>query len=116
VELEGQFEVGLAGEEALCFKNGMRYTSFPIADRDVPQKVDALALAADLFREISEGEHVVIHCRAGVDRTGIIASAVLIQAGCSSGEAIHMILFARGSLVPDTEEQGDWIRSLDHLD
>jgi len=38
-------------------------------------------LAAKLNRDISNGGHVVVHCRAGVDRTGVIASAVLIQAG-----------------------------------
>jgi hypothetical protein len=41
-----------------------------------------------------------------------VSSAVLIQAGYSSGEAIHMVSFARGALVPDTEEQDNWIKSL----
>jgi len=116
LEVEEQFEVGLADEEALCIKNGMRFTSFPITDRDVPQKIDALALAARLNRDISNGGHVVVHCRAGVGRTGVIASAVLIQAGYSSGEAIHMVSFARGSLVPDTEAQDNWIRSIERSD
>ena len=59
LEVDEQFDVGLADEEALCVTNGMRYTSFPITDRDVPQKADALALAATLHRDISNGEHVV---------------------------------------------------------
>ena len=83
LEVEEQFDVGLADEKALCVTNGMRYTSFPITDRDVPQKADALALAATLHHDISNGEHVVIHCRAGIGRTGMIASAVLMQAGNS---------------------------------
>ncbi len=85
LEEHEQSDVGLADEEAHCIKNGMRYTSFPITDRDVPQKADALALAATLHRDISNDEHVVIHCRAGIGRTGMIASAVLIQAGNSYG-------------------------------
>ena len=116
LEVEEQSEVGLEDEEVLCIQNGIRYTSFPITDRDVPQKVDALALAARLNRDISNGDHVVVHCRAGVGRTGVIASAVLIQAGYSSGEAIHMVSFARGSLVPETEEQDNWIRSIERSD
>ncbi len=116
LEVNEQFEVGLADEETQCISNGMRYTSFPITDRDVPQKADALALAATLYRDISNGEHVVIHCRAGIGRTGMIASAVLMQAGYSSGEAIHMVSWARGALVPDTGEQKIWIESLERLD
>ena len=83
---------------------------------NVPQKADAIALAADLNRYISNGEHVVIHCRAGIGRTGMIASAVLMQAGYSSGEAIHMVSWARGALIPDTAEQNNWIKSLERLD
>lgn len=113
LDVDEQFEVGLADEEVLCIKNGMRYTSFPITDREVPYRADALALAATLCSDINSGEHVVIHCRAGVGRAGIIASAVLIQAGYSSGEAIHAVSWARGGLVPDTEEQKNWIETLE---
>ena len=116
LDVDEQVEVGLADEKLLCIKNGMRFTSFPIIDRDVPHKADALALAATLYRDVSKGEHVVIHCRAGVGRTGIIASAVLIHAGYSSGEAIHMVSWARGVLIPDTAEQNMWVESLQRSD
>ena len=43
---------------------------------------------------------------------GIIASAVLLQAGYSASEAIHLVSWARGGLIPDTEEQKTWIESL----
>jgi len=109
LERAEQIDVGLADEEALCVRNGMRYTSFPIVDRDVPQCADAVPFVASLYDDICTGEHVVIHCRAGIGRTGIIASAVLIHGGHSSGEAIHMVSFAREMLVPDTQEQVEWV-------
>ena len=59
---------------------------------------------------------MVVHCRAEVGRTGVIACAVLIQAGYSSGEVIHMVSFACGSLVPELEEQDNWIRSIERSD
>ena len=93
----------------------MRYTAFPITDREVPQKADGLALVDTLYSDISYGEHLVIHCRAGIGRAGMIAGAILIQAGYSPGEAVHMVSFARGALVPDTEEQVNWIKSLGRL-
>jgi len=113
LETAEQYEVGLQDEAALCAKNGIRYTHFPITDRSIPaHRDDALELAAGIYRDIYEGEHTVIHCRAGIGRTGIMASAVLVHAGHSSAEAIHMVSFARGGLVPDTDEQDAWVRSL----
>jgi protein-tyrosine phosphatase len=107
-----QAEVGLTEEESLCNKHGMRYTSFPIIDREVPEKKSALDLAAALHQDLLSGEHIVIHCRAGVGRTGVIASVLLILAGYSSAEALHLVSFARGVLVPDTDEQDRWVRSI----
>jgi len=109
LERPEQIDVGLADEAALCARNGMRYTSFPIIDRDVPQQADARPFVAALYQDIYSGEHVVIHCRVGIGRTGIIASAILVHGGHSPGEAIHMVSFARGMLVPDTQEQVDWV-------
>lgn len=114
LELDEQIEAELADEEMLCAEHGMRFTSFPIIDRDVPDSTaEALVLASTLNRDISNGEHSVIHCKAGVGRAGMIASAVLIQAGYSSGEAIHAVSWSRGVLIPDTEEQKSWVESLE---
>jgi len=112
---EEQLEVGLKEEASHCASNGMRYTAFPIIDREVPDRDDAVALSTSVHHDISSGHHVLIHCRAGVGRSGVIACAVLVQAGYTSSEAIHMVSWARGTLVPDTVEQLEWIKSLDGI-
>ena len=111
LEESEQYEVGLVTEPTLCAQHCMRYTSFPIVDRDVPESTSAQRLVRLLHGSIYEGEHVVIHCRAGIGRTGMIASAILIEDGYSAEEAIHIVSFARGVLVPDTDEQDQWVRS-----
>ena len=107
-----QKEVGLASEEELCGKNEIEFISFPIPDRGLPNTDSALKLATTLFDEIAAGKHIVIHCRAGIGRTGIIAGAVLLKSGKTSNEAIELISKARGVRIPDTEEQEKWLNSL----
>jgi len=62
--------------------------SVPTIDREVPTSTaEALVLTSTLNHDIGNGEHAVIHRRAGVGRAGMIASAVLMQAGYTSGTA-----------------------------
>ena len=112
LEVQEQREIGLEQEEALCLKNDIEFVSFPIPDRGLPNTVKAVNFADELYAQICKGKHVVIHCRAGIGRTGIIAGAVLVKSGKIAVEAIALISAARGVQVPDTEEQEDWLKSL----
>lgn len=107
-----QKELGLASEELLCQKHGLKYHSFPIPDRGLPNTNLALELAEQLYNEICKGSHIAVHCRAGIGRTGIIAGAILLHSGMSSTSAFELISKARGIRVPDTEEQENWLSSL----
>lgn len=108
-----QREVGLAQEEALCLKNQMEFAAFPIKDRDIPNTRNALKFAKGLYTEICAGKHVVIHCRIGVGRAGIMAGTVLVLSGMTAKEAITLISTARGIQIPDTEEQKNWLSSIE---
>ena len=56
--------------------------SFPVADFGVPDDREAFwALAAGLGRRLTEGERAMIHCGAGVGRTGMLAACVLLALG-----------------------------------
>jgi len=112
LEDDEQYSIGLGRERELCLSNEMEYASFPIADRGLPDTNLAIMFAKAICLEISSGKHIVIHCRAGIGRTGIIAGAVLIQAGYTAREAFELISEARGVQVPDTEEQEKWLKSL----
>ena len=107
-----EIEVGLGSEEELCLKHGLEFASFPIPDRELPNTKLAEHFLDSLLSEIRMGKHIVIHCRAGIGRTGIIAGGVLVKSGISAKEAFALISSARGVQVPDTEEQEAWLCAL----
>jgi protein-tyrosine phosphatase len=52
---------------------------------------------------------VVVHCRAGIGRSSLIAGTVLVRFGIPPEEAWRLITAARGFRVPETPEQGEWL-------
>ena len=100
----------LADESILCQNKHIEFISFPIADRQVPASPSA---AIELVHRISillqQGKNVAIHCRAGIGRSGLLAACVLVSQGFDVADAFEGISNARGTAVPDTEEQRIWI-------
>lgn len=89
---------------------GMEFASFPIPDRQIPRSE---AKWADVLEKVtgtlSEGKNVVVHCRQGIGRSGLVAACLLVRKGMSPGAAVEMVSAARGVSVPETAEQRDWI-------
>lgn len=105
-------ELGLKDEKILSEGLGMRYQPFPIADRGIPaSRAKAMAFADDLAQQLREGRGVVIHCRAGIGRSGVIGACVLMKLGFSHAEAFALLSAARGLSVPDTSAQLRWVKS-----
>ena len=104
-------ELELAKEETTCVEHGLRFYGFPIEDRMVPAEVDGFAGFIDgLDAELKATAPVVIHCRAGIGRSSLIAACLLIRQGFEAEEALTVIEKARGLPVPDTAEQRLWIK------
>jgi protein-tyrosine phosphatase len=86
------------------------FYSFPIADRQVPTSEAKLGEILDKMNNaLSTGRNVLIHCRQGVGRSGLVAACLLIKSGMSPGAAVEAVSAARGVSVPETAEQRDWI-------
>ena len=101
----------LEREKAVCEANAMRFVSYPIADRGVPQSPDAtVSLVQELERELEGGKSVGVHCRQSIGRSALIAACVMVAAGKEPDEAFEIISAARGLPVPETNEQREWVR------
>jgi protein-tyrosine phosphatase len=102
--------LGLQHESELVNAAGMDFISFPVSDMGLPESVEAFArLSHRLFRQVHAGSKALIHCRAGVGRSGLLAAAVLMQEGRDAQQAFARVARRRGMPVPETSGQGDWL-------
>lgn len=107
---EEEKDLDLKNEGREVERNGMKFMSLPIPDRQVPKSDPQVAATLEkLSAALAAGKKVVIHCRQGVGRTGLLAACLLITKGFSAGAAVDLVSAARGVPVPETAEQRLWI-------
>jgi len=107
---EEEKELDIQKEPNAVREAGLQFTSFPILDRQVPKSEAKLAeVLEEITSALSAGKNVLVHCRQGIGRTGLVASCLLIRNGMSPGAAVETVSAARGATVPETAEQRDWI-------
>jgi protein-tyrosine phosphatase len=89
---------------------GLTFLSLPVSDRQVPTSPSQVAPVLDeLDAELASGKNAVIHCRQGVGRSGMMAACLLVLRGKDPESAVIELERARGTSVPETEEQRRWI-------
>ena len=105
----------LSPDYALCVKEDtfpFERKSFVIEDFGVPSNLESfIDFAADLAQGILAGQSVLVHCAAGIGRTGLVAASVLMQLGYPIQEAISVISEAGSS--PEIGEQGEFLLAVD---
>ena len=105
---EGEFE--LHQEPARARTAAINFISLPVRDRQIPDSASEIdAAVQQLDRTLSAGRNVLIHCRQGIGRSGLLAACLLINRGASAEAALRQISDARGMSVPETPEQRRWV-------
>lgn len=70
----------------------MALEHLPIPDEGLPDSMDAFsALVDQVVAAVSAGETVLIHCKGGRGRTGLLAAAALVQLGYGPDAAIAAV-------------------------
>lgn len=110
LQAEEETDLDIAGEADQAKTQGMKFMSFPIEDRKVPQSETALTKAIEqIDAELASARNVVLHCRQGIGRTGLVAACLLLTKGFDPVTAVRELSAARGIPVPETLEQRRWI-------
>ncbi|MCJ7715956.1 MAG: dual specificity protein phosphatase family protein [Anaerolineales bacterium] len=85
---------------------------FVINDYGIPLDINSfLEFVTYLAQSINAGQSVLIHCAAGIGRTGLAAASIMMQLGYSIQEAISSIYDAGSN--PEIGEQGAFLRVFD---
>jgi predicted protein tyrosine phosphatase len=106
-------ELDLNKEEGCCRAYGIQFHAFPITDMGVPvSRKASVALIRQLDNALTEGKSIVVHCRQGIGRSGLVAACLLMASGEIPETAFQRISTARGCPVPETMEQREWVHAL----
>lgn len=110
LELKEEQDLDLEDEAAEVWHQGLEFVSYPIPDRQVPTSEAGLAKTLEkLERSLSSGKNILIHCRQGVGRSGLVVACLLVKKGISPGAAVEKVSAARGITIPETDEQREWV-------
>lgn len=89
----------------------IEWLNFPIKDPDVPT-TEAMEswrkISPRIHQIIERGGRVVIHCRGGLGRAGMIAALLLTERGWSAPKAISDVRSVRPGAI-ETVEQERWL-------
>lgn len=107
---EEQRELDLVNESAEAKAHGITFLTFPIEDRQVPDSEKSLTkILEQVDSELSSGRNVLVHCRQGIGRVGLVAACLLLIKGLGAKGALKRLTAARGVPLPETSEQRRWI-------
>jgi protein tyrosine phosphatase (PTP) superfamily phosphohydrolase (DUF442 family) len=102
--------LGLEREGDVARRVGLTFHAHPVWDRGIPREpAPTWALARELAGQHASGRSIVAHCRMGIGRSPLMLASILVLRGSAPDDAWEAIGTARGCLVPDTEEQRDWL-------
>ncbi len=96
----------------------VHYRRLPMLDHSVPDSPAHMARILDLIdSELSGGQCVYLHCRAGIGRTGTAVGCHLIRSGMPNEEAYDRLQVLwkqcarsrRWPSIPETSEQVDFV-------
>lgn len=105
-------DVGALGKGVRA--RSMSWYHLPIRDGSIPDtKFESRwqTVSCQLLERLRRGKSIVVHCRGGLGRAGLVAARLMIGTGVPAEEAIRAVRAARPGAI-ETQEQEDYVLSL----
>ena len=110
--------LGIPDFKAQLVRSGLAWRHVPIPDATVPGAAFESAwriVGAEARAALRAGELVVLHCRAGLGRTGTVAARLLVEFGARPDDAIDAVRRVRPSAIV-TRAQEAYVRAIHPLE
>jgi ADP-ribosyl-[dinitrogen reductase] hydrolase len=99
------------GEEAR--RCGLEWLHLPIPDVSTPGRYFEAAWpahSAALRGRLAAGDNIVVHCRGGLGRAGMISARLLVESGVDPDEAMVKVRKVRPHAI-ETRAQEQWVKT-----
>lgn len=109
------FQIPAIGEEVRV--RFMEWHHLPIRDYDVPDAAFEVVWprhSARLRGLVAAGNRVLVHCRGGLGRAGMVAARLLVEMGTDPEDAISAVRRERDPRAVETSAQEEWVRAGQH--
>ncbi len=88
---------------------------FPIPDLGVPAIGELIGLVEASVAGLRGGDRLIVHCAAGIGRSGTVATALLLALGVDHDDALATVAQHRPTAGPEVGAQADLIAELADL-
>ncbi|GJL81811.1 MAG: hypothetical protein DHS20C01_14450 [marine bacterium B5-7] len=90
---------------------GIEWLHLPIVDVSIPSASFISSWPAhrnNIIERLDRGESMVLHCRGGLGRTGLVAAWLLIESGMKPVDAVKQVRDARAHTI-ETSDQMNFV-------
>jgi protein-tyrosine phosphatase len=88
---------------------GSHVLHYPIVDVSVPTNAATFRVLIETIRtHLQAGEHIFVHCKGGLGRTGLVVACLLVRLGHSAERAVQITRETRKGTI-QTPSQERWV-------